>query len=95
MLTCDLVDIYYMLELVIQNIPKLAVLFPTSQHQEPLIALPLVVPMGWMNSGSAFYAATEIITDMANMNVNDSVEHPPHPLDTIVKTIDYTRSLTK
>ena len=56
MLTCDLADGYYRLNLVVEDIPKLAVAFLETKNGEPLIALPLVLPMGWRNSGPTFCA---------------------------------------
>ena len=46
----DLSDGFYRVNLNIDDIPKLGVAFPTEPGQEPLIALPLVLPMGWKNS---------------------------------------------
>jgi len=85
MLKCDLADGYYRLELIIGDIPKLGLVFPTKPNEEPLIALPLVLPMGWKNSGPAFCAATETITDMANKDIRDNKPQPPHKLDTMAK----------
>ena len=89
MLKCDLADGYYRLGLIIKDIPKLAVVFPSTQHQNPLLALPLVLPMGWKNSGPAFYAATKTVTNMANADVQNNVPQQPHPLDTLAQTMDY------
>ena len=69
MLKCDLADGYYRLGLVIRDIPRLAVAFPSALQDDPLIALPLVLPMGWKNSGPAFCAATETVADMTNMDI--------------------------
>ena len=58
LLKCDIADGYYRLGLNINDIPRLAVAFPTAMQNDPLIALPLVLPMGWKNSGPAFCAAS-------------------------------------
>ena len=89
MLKCDLADGYYRLNLVVRDIPKLALVFPTKPNEEPLIALPLVLPMGWKNSGPAFCAATETITDMANQDIRTNVQQLPHKLDSIAQAMDY------
>lgn len=89
MLKCDLTDGYYRLGLVINDIPKIAVTFPSSQKQKLLIALPLVLPMGWKNSGPDFCAATETITNMANNDIRKNVHHLPHQLDELAQTIDH------
>ena len=89
MLKCDLADGYYRLGLVVRDIPRLAVAFPSSQHGEPLIALPLVLPMGWRNSGPAFCAATETVADMANRDIGNNIVHPPHHLDALASAMDH------
>ena len=89
MLKCDLADGYYRLGLVISDIPKLAVSFPSTDQQDPLIALPLVLPMGWKNSGPAFCAATETIADMANAVIQKNVPQKSHPLDTLAQAMDH------
>lgn len=74
MLKYDLADGYYRLGLVICDIPELVVVFSTSQHQDPPIALPLVLPMGWKNSGPTSCATTGTIADMANRDINNNVK---------------------
>ena len=86
---CDMADGYYRLNLVISDIPRLAVAFPSEQHDDPLIALPRVLPMGWKNSGPAFCTATETIADMTNKVIAEGKPQPPHPLETIASTMDY------
>ena len=46
LLKCDIADGYYRLGLTIGDIPRLAVAFPASLGEDPLIALPLVLHMG-------------------------------------------------
>lgn len=45
--------------------------------------------MGWKNSGPAFCAATETITDMANRDVVNNTPQLSHQLGTIAQTMDY------
>ena len=59
MLKCDLSDGYYRLGVIPEDAPRLGMDFPGTFEGEPLIAIPLVLPMGWTNSGPAFCAATE------------------------------------
>ena len=73
MLKCDLDDGYYRLGLVIKDIPRLAVAFPSENQLDPLVALPLVLPMGWENSGPAFCAATETVADLANSDIKNNI----------------------
>ena len=69
------------------DISKLAVAFSTPKGSEPLVALPLIFPMRWTNSGPAFCAATETITDFSNRTITQKVPQTPHPIDTLVSTM--------
>ena len=80
---CDLSDEYYRLGLCIQDCPQLALSFPAKFHNDPLVAIPIVLPMGWKNSGPAFCAATETIADLANAKVATNQSRKPHPLNQI------------
>ena len=66
LLKVDLSDGFYRLDVNVDDIPKLGVVFPTAPHEEQLIAFPLVLPMGWTNSPPIFSTATETIADVAN-----------------------------
>ena len=44
----------------------LAVLFPTLPGEEPLVGVPLTLPMWWVESPLAFCAATETAADPAD-----------------------------
>lgn len=81
MLKVDLSDGFYRVNLNIDDIPKLGLVFPTLPGQEKLIAFPLVLPMGWKNSPPAFCTATETIADLANQRLDNGDPPPPHPLD--------------
>ena len=50
----DISDGLYRIDLNVDDIPKLGVVFPTLNGEEPLIAFPLVLPMGWKNSPPIF-----------------------------------------
>ena len=50
----DLNDGFYRSDLNPGNAPKLGVVFPTGTGVEPMVAVPLVLPMGWVNSLPAF-----------------------------------------
>ena len=77
----DLSDGFYRINLNVSDIPKLGVVFPTEPNEEPLVAFPLVLPMGWSNSPPIFSTATETIADLANRRLQQQVSPPPHPLD--------------
>ena len=77
----DISDGFYRIGLRIEDIPKLGVIFPTRDGEEPLIALPLVLPMGWTNSPPIFSSATETAADLANFNLRNHNPTERHPLD--------------
>ena len=81
MLKLDISDGYYRINLNPSDIPKLGVIFPTAETDEPLVALPLVLPMGWKNSPPSFCAATETIADIANTNFQSNIHLPIHHLE--------------
>jgi hypothetical protein len=81
MLKLDISDGFYRVNLAPGDIPKLGVVFPTRPGHEPLVALPLVLPMGWKNSPPFFSAATETSADLANANLRHNISPPPHPLE--------------
>ena len=80
----DLADGYYRMHLHLDSILPLALLFPTAEDESDLVALPLVLPMGWTESPPYFCAATETIADLANATLRDAVCLPPHRLEKFV-----------
>ena len=47
LMNVDLSNGFYRINLNIDDIPKLGVGFPTKPGEPPLVAFPLVLPMGW------------------------------------------------
>jgi hypothetical protein len=77
----DIADGFYRVWLNLSDIPKLAVSIPSLKGEEPLLAFPLVLPMGWTESPPYFCAATETVTDIANQRALNNWKPPPHRLD--------------
>jgi hypothetical protein len=87
MLKVDLSDGFYRVGLAPRDAPKLAMVFPTRRHQPKLVAIPLVLPMGWKNSPPIFSAVTETIADVANSRLHAHRRHePPHRLESTAAT---------
>ena len=84
----DISDGFYRVNLAIDDIPKLGVVFPVKDGEEPLVAFPLVLPMGWVNSPPIFCAATETAADLANEAIASTANPPSHPLDDLAATMD-------
>ena len=76
----DLADGFYRLGLTSGSILKLGVAFPKYHGEEQMVALPLSIPMGWVESPPAFCAATETVADLAN-NMHPHMDWPEHPLE--------------
>ena len=62
----DVADGFYRVGLRPADIPKLGVILPHSPSGTPLIAFPLALPMGWVESPPFFTALTETVCDLAN-----------------------------
>jgi hypothetical protein len=83
----DLKDGFYRVDLNIDDIPKLGLVFPSQPGEEPLMAFPLVLPMGWKNSPPIFSTATETIADLANQRIQSDGEPSPHHLDELSESV--------
>ena len=83
----DISDGFYRVDLNIDDIPKLGLIFPTEHGEEPLVAFPLVLPMGWKNSPPIFSTATETIADLANQRLLSNIDPLHHPLDDLAHSI--------
>lgn len=83
----DISDGFYRIGVAVDDIPRLGVIFPTPPGAAPLVAFPLVLPMGWTNSPPIFSTATETIADIANARLRHSVPPLPHHLDDLADSI--------
>ena len=84
----DISDGFYRVNLAIDDIPKLGVVFPVKDGEEPLVAFPLVLSMGWANSPPIFCATTETAADLANEALSSTTDPPCHPLDELAASMD-------
>jgi hypothetical protein len=82
----DIADGFYRIWLNTNGIPKLAVSLPALHGEEPLVALPLVLPMGWTESPQFFCAATETVTDVTNRRLANHWKPLPHRMDELAST---------
>jgi len=81
----DLADGFYRVWLSAGAIPKLSVALPVFSGEEPMVAMPLTLPMGWKDSVPYFCSATETVADIANsMPTNAHLD--PHPLEQVANT---------
>jgi hypothetical protein len=82
----DIADGFYRVWLFLADIPRLGLAFPTSPGETPLVALPLALPMGWVNSPPYFAAATETVADLANQRLHHRTNPGPHRLEGVAST---------
>ena len=76
MIKVDIADGFYRLFVSAPTIPALGVVFPQYEDEEPLVAFPLVLPMGWVGSPPFFCALTETATDHANQRLRNKAWTP-------------------
>ena len=81
----DIADGFYRVWLTASTIPKLAVLLPATPGGPQLVAFPLALPMGWVESPPAFCAVTETAADLANSRLHHQYA-PPHRLERLAAT---------
>jgi hypothetical protein len=84
----DIADGFYRVWLKPEDIPKSAVSFPTRESEKTVLAFPLALPMGWVESPPYFCAVTETITDLANqrLRAGDLSQEIWHRLDEAADT---------
>ena len=80
LLKINLSDGFYRVYLHVQDAPMLGVAFPVAPSEQLLMAIPLVLPMGWMESPPYFCTTTETIVDLANLYSHSMWDPPSHPL---------------
>ena len=86
MIKVDLADGFYRVWVNAPDVIKLGVAFPNLAGEEPLIAFPIALPMGWTNSPPCFCAATETIADISNERILKWRNPKPHRLETLAAT---------
>ena len=78
----ELSDGFYRMYVNPDDAPKLSVVSPTNPGANPMVAVPLLLPIVWKNRPPAFSTATETIADIANYRLhNPNYTPPPHQLD--------------
>ena len=81
MLKADVSDGFYRIGLRPEGVPKLGLIFPSGEEEEPMVVIPLTLPMGWKYSPPLFCTATESVADLANESLRSHQPSKPHKLD--------------
>ena len=96
MIKVDIADGFYRLFVSAPTTATLGVVFPQHDDEEPLIAFPLVLPMGWVGSPPFFCALTETATDLANRRMRDQAWQPPtHRLSEVADAATNFKPVTR
>jgi hypothetical protein len=87
----DIADGFYRVWLQTADLQKLGVVLPTSPGRPPLIAFPLTLPMGWVESPPYFTTLTETACDLANLrlrtrNTTRTLSTAAHRLEAVAAT---------
>jgi hypothetical protein len=77
----DISDGFYRIPLTTSGLKKLGVLLPSFPGMPPLVAFPLVLPMGWTDSPPFFCAFTEAVCDLTNQDLQRNLRYPQHKLE--------------
>ena len=72
----DIADGFYRVWLQASDIPKLGVALPSTPSQPPLVAFPLALPMGWVESPPYFTTLTETACDLTNNQLRARDKRP-------------------
>jgi hypothetical protein len=83
----DLSDGYYRVPLSPSAALELAVVLPPLQGGNPIIGIPLKLPMGWKYSPPYFCAYTETMADLSNHHIVNQTSHAPHRLEGAIAQI--------
>jgi hypothetical protein len=71
-LKVDMADGFCLIWVLAEDIPKLGVSFPALDGEEPLIAFPLSLPMGWTESPLRIFVPSQRLSRISPMNVSSS-----------------------
>ena len=96
MIKVDIADGFYRLFVSAATTATLGVVFPQHADEEPLVAFPLVLPMGWVGSPPFFCALTETATDVANLRLKEKTWAPlRHPLSAVADAATNFKPVTR
>lgn len=85
----DMSDGFYRIRLTASGALKLGVILPRFEGMPQLVALPLVLPMGWTESPPWFCSFTETIADLTNVELRQNKRAPEHPLEKAAAVTDF------
>ena len=60
---------------------KLGLIFPSGADEDPMVAIPLTLPMGWKNSSPLLCTAIKTVADLSNESLRSHQPSRPHNID--------------
>ena len=91
----DMSDGFYRIRLNPAHAVRLGVIFPPDPCSRSLVAFPMVLPMGWVNSPPIFCSATETVADLTNQRIASRIRPAPtHHLEPHALALDDPHPLT-
>ena len=80
-LKLDVSDGFYRIGIRLDDAPKLGLIFPSGDDEDPMVAISLTLPMGWENPPPLLCSATETVADLANESLRFHQPSRPHRVD--------------
>ncbi len=91
----DIADGFYRVWIQFYDVPKLGVVLPTAPQMPALVAFPLALPMGWVESPPYFTCLTETACDLANARLRGGHVSPrAHRLEGLAATSPPTAAVS-
>ena len=87
MLKADVFGGFYWIRLRPTNAPNLGLIFPVDGGNEPLVATPLTLPMGWKNLPPLLCTTMESVDDLSNQALFAHAPLRTHKLDNRAATV--------
>jgi hypothetical protein len=85
----DIKDGYYRMFLRPEDCLRLAIILPTYDDEEQLVAIPMACTMGWVESPPTFCTMSETIADETNRRfTTPGSQAPPHRLEEVAAPFD-------
>jgi hypothetical protein len=84
----DIFDGFYRVPLPTSGVPKLGVCLLPFAGKPPLIAFPLVLPMGWMESPPFFCCFTETVCNITKTELQRNIRYPFHHFELLAGAAD-------
>jgi hypothetical protein len=84
----DISDAFMRVWIALDTIPVLGAILPSLPGEEPIIAFPMILPMGWVDSPNYLCALTETVADLTNARTT-ALDFAPsaHPLEATANTM--------